>query len=223
MLPEDPAELLIPQEQTMINLYGSKADYIRATAELNRDMEFYAALATGLGHAPRPSLLLHMGSAAQDLAARRATRPEDWIPFRALVAHRYPHLQDYADPKANDGKRLDSVAELLAYNWLASFLPREVKIETHPLIHSDRKFRADFLLIAGERRLYIEVLGMIQSDRKVRNDQQAAYLIRLAAKVDYYAAHGIDPVIITADVLVDPHRLTDFRTLILRRLTGAQA
>jgi hypothetical protein len=115
------------------------------------------------------------------------------------------------------------VAELVAYRWLRGFLPPNVEIRAHAKIHPDRKYTADFILISDARLVHVEVVGMLSSDWTAINEQQAGYLIRLAAKLEHYAAHGYQPVVIHGDELIDPERLDVIAEMIMSRLAGATA
>jgi hypothetical protein len=201
----------------------SKAECIRATAELDFDVDLYAALAVKLGQPPTPSLLAFMGAEGRMLAERRALHAKDWCAFRAIVSQRHPQWRHWTDVTAEDGTRFDSVAELLTYRWLRGFLPASVKIQAHANIHPCRKYTADFLLISDARFLHVEVLGMLSSDCIAINEQQAGYLIRLAAKLEHYSTHGYQPVVIHGDELIDPERLDRVAEQILKRLAGAAA
>ncbi len=130
-------------------------------ATLRHDVNLYYGLAARVGLPPTPFMLKFMGVAAEDLAGRRARDAACWREFRGEVTCLHPSLPIWTLATAPDGQILSSVVERLAYEALRQRLPPSVTLTVHPVLTSDRKWKADFALVASrpEKATHVEVAG----------------------------------------------------------------
>jgi hypothetical protein len=196
------------------------------TAILRRDISLYSNLAARVGLPPTPFMLPFLGTAAEDLADRRAPDPTSWRVFREEVTRVHPSLPVWTLTTARDGQVLASVVERLAYEALQPRLPASTTMILHPTITALRKWTADFGLIPSSREamVHVEVAGLLASDWRPRNEREAGYAIHFEAKLAAYAQAGLPrPAIIHVDQVCDPNRLREAVNAVLVQAEGLVA
>jgi hypothetical protein len=134
-----------------------KGECIRASEELDRDIQLYATLVAQIGCPPTPDVLMILGTEARLLAERRASHAKDWVAFRALVRFRHPDLLTWIEAALSSDACANNHGEFIAYKWLRGFLPPDIKIEFHEPTHPARPSTADFLLVSEARRIHVKV------------------------------------------------------------------
>jgi hypothetical protein len=191
---------------------------------LATDIALYRALTTTLTLPPTAFLLLHMGFEASALFDRHGGDAETWRKFRRAVTARYPDIPAWTSPVALDGRRLASTPERLVYEAISASTPPSTTITVDAAINPNAgKWRADFVLQGRNcaRRVYVEVAGLLASDRRPRTATEAAYAGRLDAKLAAYAAAGLPaPAIIYVDEVCNRTRLGAAVSRVLAALEG---
>jgi len=180
-----------------------------------RCIQRYAELCRREGVTLSSHALTQLGGEGCTLRGQAARHWGGFRAFRREAVAAYPHLSPPESCLANDGTRMDSWNEVLAYNMIRRALPK-VSVAVHVRLPDGSRCSCDFVL---DGRVYVEVLGVSLADMaQGRNDYERRYAERWATKAAVYAAYRIEPVLIEPDDVADGERLAGRVAVIAERL-----
>lgn len=176
------------------------ADFARGNTFLASAFDLLAAayrdLTLLLGLPLIPDQLASYGPVGTIIHAVTCQTKGCWPAFRRGVERRYPSIP-YPTPLTVGAHKVASFAELATLKWLAP-LPGITRVDIHPPL-AGSAMSADLKLVSVTgRSLYVEVVGMLASATSAdRNEYCAAYRVNLLAKLEAYAALGLEaPVLV---------------------------
>ncbi len=180
-----------------------------------RCLRRYAELCRTAGVTLSSHALMRLGGEGFTLRAQAARHWGGFRAFQREAVAAYPHLSPPRSCLAEDGTRMDSWNEVLAYNVIRRALP-EVSVAVHVRLPDGSRRSCDFVL---DGRVHVEVLGVSLADMaQGRNRYERRYAERWATKAAVYAAHGIEPVLIEPGDVADGRRLAERVAVIAERL-----
>ncbi|WP_133058427.1 hypothetical protein [Acetobacter cibinongensis] len=153
-----------------------------------QDLRVMADLTEQLGAPPVSPMMQYCGPRAHHLA-QLARNAGDWGRLLRALACRYPRLPE-GSHVASDGTELESNPERIVWETLRRLQPNDLDLCCHPLLEERRFMRSDFGICApgGDTPLvYLEVMGMLGSDRECQTDVEEHSLERLALKERWFS------------------------------------
>ena len=166
-------------------------------------IDAYAELCRTRGITLSSTALIAMGGVGCTLFGRARQLFGTFAAFQVAVMARYPDIKPPDRPTAQDGRRLDSWQEVVAYNAMRVAFPDAV-IDTHVLLAGTRR-SCDFVLNGS---CYVEVLRLGKTEMATpRNADARKYAAQWSAKMALYQALGVTPVMIEPDDIHRPERL----------------
>ena len=195
--------------------------------QLERDLGLYGDLAQQcLGLPPTCVMLNFMGSNAHDLFRRRAACREDWMAFQAAFTERWPEIVGRGSRARRAVSALatgsrhgaarqwsPTMPEILFGSALIAMAAPYVRIvgdaalpmQRSPTGHVPRADLAITSSAAVTVTTRVEVVGMLDRDRRPRTMEGAKYVTSLPGRLQRYTDAGIPPpIVVFMDELVDP-------------------
>ncbi|AQS90576.1 hypothetical protein A0U94_05930 [Gluconobacter albidus] len=154
----------------------------------SQDLRIMAELTEELGAPPVSPMMRYCGPQAHHLV-ELAGNAGDWGRLLGALARRYPHLPE-GSHVASDGTELESNPERIVWETLRRLQPDDLDLCCHPLLEKGRFLRSDFGICAPDDDtplVYLEVMGMLGSDRECQTDVEEHSLKRLAIKERWFS------------------------------------